>query len=139
MIQAISSNDSTLSSIPVPVDIYVGVTPQESTVFDGESFPRLVVDDEAILSELNNSGQDIYRFWAVVDQALTIELEDVSLDADLRLAILADPENTQNPLAETDDSPAGIGELVFSWNPPGYRMVLSPGGGNFFGRIAGLL
>ena len=90
-------NDSTLSAIPIPVDIYVGVSPPEGNIFDNESYPRLVVNDNLISAELNDSGQDIYRFWAVVNQAVTIDLANVSSGADLRLAILADPGKMPRP------------------------------------------
>ena len=118
IIQAASMNDSTLSAIPVPVDIFVGVLPPTSSGAIEDTYPRLVVDDDATAVELDDSGQDIYRLWAVVSQAITIELEDVSEGADVRLAILAGPQKTNTPLEEADDSPAGIGELIFSWNPP---------------------
>ena len=118
IIQAASINDSTLSAIPVPVDIFVGVMPPTSSGAIEDTYPRLVVDDDATAAELDDSGQDIYRLWAVVSQAITIELEDVSEGADVRLAILAGPQKTDTPLEEADDSPAGIGEFIFSWNPP---------------------
>ena len=118
IIQVASLNDSTLSAIPVPVDIFVGIAPPEGNGVVEDTYPRLVVDDDATSAELDDSGQDIYRLWAVISQAITIELENVSEGADLRLAILAGPQETDTPLEEADDAPAGSGELIFSWNPP---------------------
>ena len=117
IIQVASLNDSTLSAIPVPVDIFVGIAPPENNGVVEDTYPRLVVDDDATAAELDDSGQDIYRLWAVVSQAITIELENVSEGADVRLAILAGPQETDTPLEEADDAPAGSGELIFSWNP----------------------
>ena len=118
MIQAASLNDSTLSVVPVPVDIFVGIAPPESNGVVEDTYPRLVVGDDATSAELDDSGQDIYRLWAVVSQAITIDLENVSEGADVRLAILADPQETDTPLEEADDAPAGSDEFIISWNPP---------------------
>ena len=118
IIQATSLNDSALAAVPVSMDIFVGIAPPENNGAAEATYPRLVVDDDATAAELDDSGQDIYRLWAVVSQAITVEVENVSEGADVRLAILADPQKIDTPLEEADDAPAGIGELIFSWNPP---------------------
>ena len=118
VIQVTSSENPALKSASAPVEITVGApnSPGENVI--DEELRRLIVNGDSLKTVLATEGIDRYRFWAWAGQAVTLDVNELSPELDLRLSVFRQTDDGSVTLAENDDWGPGLPERIWNFAIP---------------------
>ena len=123
VIQVASRENPALKSASAPMEIVVGNQNAAGSSVIDEGLPRLRINGDSLNAVLATDGIDRYRFWAWVDQAITLDVSELSPELDLRLSVFIQTDEGSVTLAESDDWGTGITGENLEFYDPRFRLV----------------